>query len=75
MKTRKLTDETWNIYSDKKCYSGWQEMLEPGVYERGIFGYLMLFGICCGLKKILLIFNTIIDSPHDPIYVCDPRQF
>ena len=75
MKNRTLTDETWKIYSDKEWEAGWQEMLESGVYERGIFGDLMLFGICCGLKKILLIFNTSLDSPHDPIYVCDPRKF
>ena len=50
-------------------------MLVPGTYERGIFGDLMLPGIACGIKKILLIFNTNLDSPHDPIYVVDPRQF
>ena len=27
------------------------------------------------MKKILLIFNTSLDSPHDPIYVIDPRKF
>jgi hypothetical protein len=50
-------------------------MLVPGTYERGIFGDLMLPGIACGVRKILLIFNTQLDSPHDPIYVVDPRQF
>ena len=50
-------------------------MLVPGIYERGIFGDLMLPGIACGVRKILLIFNTNPQSPHDPIYVVDPRQF
>ena len=35
----------------------------------------MLPGIACGVRKILLIFNTNPQSPHDPIYVVDPRQF
>ena len=35
----------------------------------------MLFGIACGIKKFVLIFNTSLESPHDPIYVCDPRKF
>ena len=50
-------------------------MLVPGIYERGIFGDLMLPGFACGTKKILLIFNTHPDSPHDPIYVINPRDF
>jgi hypothetical protein len=75
MKNRTMNDKTWQIYSDKEWEAGWQEMMKSGVYERGIFGDLMLLGISCGLKKILLIFNTSLDSPHDPIYVCDPRKF
>ena len=35
----------------------------------------MLPGIACGVRKFLLIFNTSIDSPHDPVYVVDPRKF
>ena len=50
-------------------------MLVPGTYERGIFGDLMLPGIACGIRKILLIFNTNLNSPHDPIYVVNPMQF
>ena len=50
-------------------------MLIPGTYERGIYGDLMLPGIACGVRKLLLIFNTNPQSPHDPIYVVDPRQF
>ena len=48
-------------------------MLEPEIYERGIFGDLILPGIACGVRKYLLIFNTNLNSP--PIYVVDPRAF
>merc|ERR1712208_226207 len=54
---------------------GWSEMGEPGAYERGIFGDLMIPGIACGLKKVILIFNTNPASPHDPIYVVNPNNF
>ena len=67
----------WNIYSQspQEWLMGWQEMLVPGTYERGIFGDLMLPGIACGVRKYILIFNTSTNSPHDPIYVVDPRKF
>ena len=50
-------------------------MQEPGAYERGIYGDLMLPGIACGVRKTLLIFNTHPDTPHDPIYIVDPSEF
>ena len=75
MKNRTRDDGTWNIYSDTEWEEGWNAMMESGIYERGIFGDLMLFGIACGSRKVLLIFNTSLDSPHDPVYVCDPRKF
>ena len=75
MKNRTVNDQTWNIYSKVEWEKGWAEIMESGVYERGIFGDLMLFGIACGIKKTILIFNTSFDSPHDPIYICDPRKF
>ena len=71
----RTVDTDWNIYSRQDWLSGWQEMLVPGTYEQGIFGDHMLMGIACVIQKILLIFNTNPDSPHDPIYVVDPRQF
>ena len=75
MKNRTSSDPTWKILPDKEWEAGWNEMLISGVYERGIFGDLMLLGIACGLRKNLLIFNTSLDSPHDPIYVGNPRMF
>ena len=65
----------YNTMSPEEWHSRWREMLLPGTYERGIFGDLMLPGIACGTRKILLIFNTHPDSPHDPIYVVNPRDF
>jgi hypothetical protein len=75
MKNRTLHDKTWNIYSVKEWEDGWADMMESGVYERGIFGDLMLLAIACGVRKFILIFNTSLNTPHDPVYVCDPRKF
>ena len=55
----------YNIYTDQQWQEGWAQMLVPGIYERGLFGDLMLPGIACGMKKILLIFNTNLNTPHD----------
>jgi hypothetical protein len=71
----RTVNSAWNILGHQQWLEGWQEMLVPGTYERGIFGDLMLPGIACGIRKILLIFNTNLETPHDPIYVVDPRQF
>jgi hypothetical protein len=68
-------DSPWNTLSQQQWLEGWNQMLIPGTYERGIFGDLMLPGIACGVRKKLLIFNTSTDSPHDPIYVVNPSQF
>ena len=65
----------YNTLTPKEWLRGWSQMLEPGAYERGIFGDLMLPGIACGVKKVLLIFNTNPASPHDPIYVVSPTDF
>ena len=51
MKNRTLGDPTWQIYPDKVWDDGWNELLESGIYERGVFGDLMLLGIACGLRK------------------------
>ena len=71
----RTVDTEWNIFSPQEWLAGWQEMLVPGTYERDIYGDLMLPGIACGIKKYILIFNTNLQSPHDPIYVVDPRKF
>ena len=55
MKNRTVNDKTWNIYTKQDWESGWMELLEPKTYERGLFGDLMVFGIACGMKKIILI--------------------
>ena len=68
-------DHPYNIYSNKEWLEGWAQMLVPGTYERGIFGDLMLPGIACATRKYILIFNTNLNTPHDPIYVVDPTSF
>ena len=65
----------YNTLSNQEWLAGWRDMQNPGTYERGIFGDLMLPGIACGTRKYLLIFNTNLNSPHDPIYVVDPSTF
>ena len=74
MKNR-ARDSPYNIFTDQQWQDGWADMMIPGIYERGLFGDLMLAGIACGIKKILLIFNTNINTPHDPIYVVNPSNF
>ena len=51
-KNRTVDDPTWNVYSKKDWENGWAEMMQSGVYERGLFGDLMLFAIACGVKKV-----------------------
>ena len=53
----RTVDTEWNIYSPKEWLAGWKEMLVPGIYERGIYGDLMLPGIACGIRKFILIFK------------------
>ena len=74
-KNRTIDDTTWNIYTRGEWEEGWNKMMQSGIYEQGLFGDLMLFGIACGVRKVLLIFNTNLNTAHDPIYVCDPRKF
>ena len=57
---------------------GFQELMISGVYEREFFGDMMMAGIACGVRKIILIFHTnedISKTGHDPISVIDPRDF
>ena len=43
MKNQSMNDTTWNLgYSREQLQLGWDEMTESGVYERGLFGDLML---------------------------------
>ena len=71
----RTVDSEFNVLTSQQWHEEWKQMLVPGAYERGIFGDLMLPGIACGVQKILLIFNTNLSTPHDPIYVVDPSQF
>ena len=54
---------------------GFEELMESGVYERDFFGDMMMAGIACGTRKMILIFNTHEMTPHDPIAVIDPTHY
>ena len=68
----------WNPgLTRREIQDGFQEIMEPGVYERSYFGDMILPGIACGTRKRILIFNTnenIKTTGHDPISVVDPRD-
>ena len=69
----------WNPgMTRREIQDGFQEIMEPGVYERSFFGDMILPGIACGTIKRILIFNTnenIKTTGHDPISVVDPREY
>ena len=65
----------WNSLGNQAWIRGWQDMLIPGAYERGIFGDMMVPAIACGLRKKILIFNTNENYPHDPISVISPSSY
>ena len=44
-KNRHVNDNTWNIFTHKQWDEGWEQMMEPGVYEHEFFGDLMLYAI------------------------------
>ena len=59
----RTVNSPWNTVGTEEWFKGWKDIANPEIYERGIFGDLMLPGIACGVKKILLIFNTSLSSP------------
>ena len=66
----------WNPgLTSAEIQEGFQELMDSGVYERNFFGDMMMAGIACGARKIILIFNTHEMTPHDPISVIDPTQY
>ena len=74
----KILDEKipWNPgLTRAQIQEGFKELMESGVYERNFFGDMMMAGIACGVKKMILIFNTHEMTPHDPVSVIDPRQY
>ena len=77
----KILDEKipWNPgFTRKEIVQGFRELLVSGVYERDFFGDMVMAGIACGVKKVILIFHTnedIVRTGHDPISVIDPRDY
>ena len=74
-KNRHVDNPNWNYFTAKEWDEGWSKMMEPGVYEQDYFGDMMLYAIACGSRKVILLFNTHLESLHDPISVCDPKIF
>ena len=64
-----------NGYSRETWHDGWNQMKESGKYEVEHFGDLIIPAIACGLRKIILIFNTNPNVAHDPISVIDPSAY
>ena len=62
-------------YTQSQWHAEWQKLKEDNVYEVDYFGDLVLPAISCGLKKVLLIFNTNINFPRDPISVINPTDY
>ena len=59
----RTVDTAYNIYGNEKDWlEGWKEMQVPGRYEQDIFGDLMVPGIACGLRKMILIFNPFLSD-------------
>jgi hypothetical protein len=76
MQAKTLDNPTWNLgYTSTEIWQGFEDMKEPGIYERGLFGDLMLPAISVGIHKNILVFNTNMNTPHDPISVISPANF
>ena len=66
----------WNPgMTRQEIEEGFQDMMESGKYEKDFFGDMMMAGIACGVRKRILIFNTHVNTTHDPISVVDPRDY
>ena len=66
----------WNPgLTSAEIREGFKELMDSGVYERSFFGDMMMAGIACGARKIILIFNTHEMTSHDPISVIDPTHY
>ena len=62
-------------YSQLEWHAGFERLKESNVYEVDYFGDLVLPAVACGLKKNLLIFNTNIEFPKEPITVVSPSDW
>ena len=76
MEAKMIDNSEWNSgYSVAEIKKGFEEVKKSGVYERGLFGDMILPAISVGIHKQILIFNTSPNSPHDPISVVSPEAF
>ena len=72
----RLFESVYNTgYSMSEWHVNWQKLKEENIYEVDHFGDLVLPAIACGMKKYLLIFNTNVNNPSEPIYIINPVQY
>ena len=62
-------------YSISEWKAGFDKLKKTNVYEVNYFGDMVIPSIACGIKKILLIFNTNTEFPRDPVVVVNPANF
>ena len=54
-------------YSLSQWKDGFKELKKSNIYEVDFFGDFIIPSIACGMKKILLIFNTNTKTPREPV--------
>ena len=62
-------------YTASEWRAGYAQLKEDNVYEVDYFVDMIIPSIACGIKKIILIFNTNTDIPIDPVLVVNPASF
>ena len=62
-------------YSKSQWEAGFQTIKETNIYEVESFGDFILPSVACGIKKKILIFNTNVDFPREPVTVINPADF
>ena len=60
---------------EKYIKQQWEKLRQDCAYEIDYFGDLLIQAIARGTKKMILIFNTDINSTNDPVVVVSPETF
>ena len=68
-------DHLTPMENQRRIKSAWETLKQDGNYEIEFFGDLLMQAISRGTRKQILIFNTNMGSPNDPIVVVRPEQF
>ena len=62
-------------YSDSQWKDGFKKLKQSNIYKVDFFEDLIIPSVACGIKKRILIFNTNIDSPREPVTVINPCEY